>query len=174
MRSVLGPIVASVEANFSVGVAYCRGECIRIHGTGVARVPRTTPGSRVYVYVPRLQTGDGHRTRRPAPSRVLSYMHSITFAFSKGLAFRLTQDALHCTLLSNGKSREWRCRRHGLDSSRRLSGLYRLSQPSLALCFGSDPTATIVSGVVDVMDSIVPDGSPAFIGSHNQPGDEPL
>ena len=25
-----------------------------------------------------------------------------------------------------------------------------------------------------VMDSIVPDGSPAFIGSHNQPGDEPL
>jgi hypothetical protein len=45
---------------------------------------------------------------------------------------------------------------------------------SLALCFGSDPTATIVSGVVDVMDSIVPDGSPAFIGSHNQPGDEPL
>ena len=43
-----------------------------------------------------------------------------------------------------------------------------------ALCFGSDPTDTIVSGVVDVMDSIVPDGSPAFIGSHNQPGDEPL
>jgi hypothetical protein len=32
----------------------------------------------------------------------------------------------------------------------------------------------LVSGVVDVMDSIVPDGSPAFIGSHNQPGDEPL
>ena len=32
----------------------------------------------------------------------------------------------------------------------------------------------VVSGVVDVMDSIVPDGSPAFIGSHNQPGDEPL
>ena len=27
-------------------------------------------------------------------------------------------------------SREWRCRRHGLDSSRRLSGLYRLSQPA--------------------------------------------
>ena len=26
--------------------------------------------------------------------------------------------------------REWRCRRHGLDSSRRLSGLYRLSQPA--------------------------------------------
>ena len=25
----------------------------------------------------------------------------------------------------------------------------------------------LVSGVVDVMDSIVPDGSPAFIGSHN-------
>ena len=25
---------------------------------------------------------------------------------------------------------EWRCRRHGLDSSRRLSGLYRLSQPA--------------------------------------------
>ena len=35
-------------------------------------------------------------------------------------------------------------------------------------------TRYIVSGVVDVMDSIVPDGSPAFIGSHNQPGDEPL
>jgi hypothetical protein len=33
---------------------------------------------------------------------------------------------------------------------------------------------SLVSGVVDVMDSIVPDGSPAFIGSHNQPGDEPL
>jgi len=34
--------------------------------------------------------------------------------------------------------------------------------------------AAVVSGVVDVMDSIVPDGSPAFIGSHNQPGDELL
>ena len=31
-----------------------------------------------------------------------------------------------------------------------------------------------VSGVVVAMDSIGPDGSPAFIGSHNQPGDEPL
>ena len=36
------------------------------------------------------------------------------------------------------------------------------------------PSMFFVSGVVDVMDSIVPDGSPAFIGSHNQPGDEPL
>ena len=26
--------------------------------------------------------------------------------------------------------REWRCSRHGLDTSRRLSGLYRLSQPA--------------------------------------------
>jgi hypothetical protein len=38
----------------------------------------------------------------------------------------------------------------------------------------SKPSSSVVSGVVDVMDSIVPDGSPAFIGSHNQPGDEPL
>ncbi len=34
--------------------------------------------------------------------------------------------------------------------------------------------SVLVSGVVDVMDLIGPDGSPAFIGSHNQPGDEPL
>ena len=27
-------------------------------------------------------------------------------------------------------AREWRCSRHGLDMSRRLSGLYRLSQPA--------------------------------------------
>ena len=32
----------------------------------------------------------------------------------------------------------------------------------------------LVSGVVAAMDSVGPDGSPAFIGSHNQPGDEPL
>jgi hypothetical protein len=43
-----------------------------------------------------------------------------------------------------------------------------------------DDDTQFVSGVVDVMDSYGldrssrPDGSPAFIGSHNQPGDEPL
>ena len=40
----------------------------------------------------------------------------------------------------------------------------------------TQPTSwsVVVSDVVAAMDLICPDGSPAFIGSHNQPGDEPL
>ena len=104
MSSVLGPIVASVEANFSVGVAYCRGECIRIHGTLASlvypRVPHRVAGCTSTYLAYRREMGKEH----DAPRRPAFYHTCILFAFSKGLAFRLTQDALHCTLLSNGKS----------------------------------------------------------------------
>ena len=49
-----------------------------------------------------------------------------------------------------------------------MAGTLRFRERSPKKCRG------FVSGVVAAMDLIRPDGSPAFIGSHNQPGDEPL
>ena len=58
-----------------------------------------------------------------------------------------------------------------------VSCMYLACNSCISMCpikIHQDTSRYIVSGVVDVMDSIVPDGSPAFIGSHNQPGDELL
>jgi hypothetical protein len=71
---------------------------------------------------------------------------------------------------------------HRLGEAARASGTLPVPPSTTEIIMEMEQTrvtqptswSVVVSDVVAAMDLICPDGSPAFIGSHNQPGDEPL